>query len=731
MSWQIFMPARAQRLTPGNGWSAQSGESSAGPVVDLIGSPFDSAFHGGDASAEAGAPKTKNWLVSNFEPTVPIEDEPHAGVHSGKSMVSATRADDAIDPDHVAKSDISSLASRPDADPAPSSVATSGAPVRQAPIGANETVTVGARTETVALANADNLGAFDYEPAFPLPVDDFDIIPPPPTHSIGEGNLHELMDHLNRGGAKWDPTDPDGGVTLRVAFPQEYDDIPLHFRTLDGLDTPVDAWAEGLDFFDAEQQSFALQALQAWADIANVRFELVAPGEEADIYFYGKDFDAGGGVSSGIHPLHGSRIAINVADGWPDIQPGATSFRLLMHEIGHSLGLTHPSDYDLGDYKGYNWDAEYIEDTRMYSIMSYNSGTYTGLDPGGLNPGGVTPRSHDIYVIQELYGANWETRSGDSTYGYNASGVGALFDFDNYGGAGEFDPPLFTIWDGGGEDWLDLSGDASSVTLDLRPGTFSSSHGMTYNISLAYVPDNAPDDLAGYIENARGGAGNDSITGNAKDNELLGNDGNDVLSGLAGDDTLKGGSGNDTLIGGTGDDKLIGGGGDDVLNGGWGIDWAIFGDVLFGGVTVDLLKGTQRTGAGGIDTLLSVENVGGTRYADSLKGSELANELLGDDGNDLLWGNGGADVIVGGRGNDQMWGGAGADRYEFASGWGDDRIADFEVGIDKLDFTGLTGPEALLKIGIQSTPLGVLVTCGEQSILLAGVTAIPAHDLLM
>ena len=187
-----------------------------------------------------------------------------------------------------------------------------------------------------------NVQMFGYEPAFPLPVDDFDSIPPGPTHSIGEGNLEELMDHLNRSGEKWDPTDPDGGVTLRIAFPQEYDDIPLHFRTLDGFDTPVDAWAEGLDFFDAEQQAFALQAAQAWTDMANVRFEVVEPGEEADIYFYAKHFDDGGAFSSGIDATHGSRVAINVADGWPDMQPGASAFRMVMHEIGHSIGMSHP-----------------------------------------------------------------------------------------------------------------------------------------------------------------------------------------------------------------------------------------------------------------------------------------------------------------------------------------------------------------------------------------------------
>ena len=90
-----------------------------------------------------------------------------------------------------------------------------------------------------------------------------------------------------------------------------------------GFDTPFDAWAAGLDFFSPKQQAFALQAAQGWAEMANVRFELVGPGEEADIYFYARNFDAGGAFSSGIDAGHGSRIAINVANGWPDMQPGA------------------------------------------------------------------------------------------------------------------------------------------------------------------------------------------------------------------------------------------------------------------------------------------------------------------------------------------------------------------------------------------------------------------------
>ena len=89
---------------------------------------------------------------------------------------------------------------------------------------------------------------------------------------------------------------------------------------------------------------------------------------------------------------------------------------------------------------------------------------------------------------------------------------------------------------------------------------------MTNNLSLAYVPGWTPDEFAGYIENARGGDGNDVITGNERDNVIEGGDGNDHLYGLSGDDMLRGESGNDWLEGGLGLDTFDGGEGYDTVD---------------------------------------------------------------------------------------------------------------------------------------------------------------------
>ncbi|WP_042250278.1 calcium-binding protein [Paracoccus sp. PAMC 22219] len=74
------------------------------------------------------------------------------------------------------------------------------------------------------------------------------------------------------------------------------------------------------------------------------------------------------------------------------------------------------------------------------------------------------------------------------------------------------------------------------------------------------------------VENADGGAGNDTLLGNAQGNLLRGNAGNDWLEGRAGNDALEGGFGNDRLHGGLGADRLAGGQGNDTLIGGQGAD---------------------------------------------------------------------------------------------------------------------------------------------------------------
>ena len=109
--------------------------------------------------------------------------------------------------------------------------------------------------------------------------------------------------------------------------------------------------------------------------------------------------------------------------------------------------------------------------------------------------------------------------------------------------------------------------------------------------------------------------------------------GRDML-GTDSSDHLRGSRLNDTLSGGMGDDKLDGRGGDDTSS---------YADAD-SAVRVDLgLSGPQDTGGAGVDMLVRIENLIGSRFADHLTGDAGANRLVGGHGADVLTGGAGAD----------------------------------------------------------------------------------------
>lgn len=114
----------------------------------------------------------------------------------------------------------------------------------------------------------------------------------------------------------------------------------------------------------------------------------------------------------------------------------------------------------------------------------------------------------------------------------------------------------------------------------------------------------------------------------------------------SGNDRVWAGGGNDTVVAGAGDDTINGCAGDDYLDGETGSDTAAY-DEQNATVTVNLSStGPQNTGAAGIDTLVRIENLIGSRFDDVLTGNDAANVLEGNAGNDTLNGAGGADVAA-------------------------------------------------------------------------------------
>ncbi|WBY06481.1 calcium-binding protein [Sphingomonas sp. 7/4-4] len=121
---------------------------------------------------------------------------------------------------------------------------------------------------------------------------------------------------------------------------------------------------------------------------------------------------------------------------------------------------------------------------------------------------------------------------------------------------------------------------------------------------------------------------------------MSGGEGQDWLIGGDGADTVSGDAGHDTLRGGEGDDLLRGGAGDDTIIGGAGVDTVTYADAQ-SGVEIDLsLLEEQLTRSAGVDTLLSIENLIGSNFADVLASDVGANRLTGGGGNDRFVFNG-------------------------------------------------------------------------------------------
>jgi Ca2+-binding RTX toxin-like protein len=206
----------------------------------------------------------------------------------------------------------------------------------------------------------------------------------------------------------------------------------------------------------------------------------------------------------------------------------------------------------------------------------------------------------------------------------------------------------------------DFNGDGRSDLLVGAP--LADNNGRTDSGS-AYVLFSQTTGGVNYIgttlaDKYAGSAFGDTISGSGRGDNLMGMAGNDIISGGAGNDILNGGTGTDTLEGGAGADSLIGGG---------GLDVASYSSAATG-VSAWLSSPANNTGDAAGDTYTGIPYLFGSNFADVLVGDSGDNYLAGLSGDDVIAGLGGNDTIDGNAGNDSLDGGIGADILNGGSG---------------------------------------------------------------
>lgn len=196
------------------------------------------------------------------------------------------------------------------------------------------------------------------------------------------------------------------------------------------------------------------------------------------------------------------------------LENGLTNFdyEVLVHEIGHALGLKHP-------FEGHGDNTNVlsaVEDNTRFTAMSYNSSsdTFDG-----------TFRPLDWMTLTKLYGVNLNYNGGDDEYTFNDS-------------TGVF------IIDGNGIDVINASYSTKNIYIDLRydthsyQGSKSSFITSSNQLTISYGSD---------IENVHTGSGDDIIVANSLPNVITAGPGQDKIFAGDGPDIIFPGSGSDII----------------------------------------------------------------------------------------------------------------------------------------------------------------------------------------